>query len=75
MPIHDSSPILLRLMRLEEKVKASNKERPAGFFKDPSKIISIAAFIISIATTVFAWRKENIEAQIAQRRQLDTTIQ
>jgi hypothetical protein len=26
-------------------------------------------------TTVYAWRKENIEAQIAQRRQLDTTIQ
>ena len=62
-------------MKLEEKVKASNKEQPAGFFKDPSKVISIAAFIISIATTVFAWRKENIDAQIAQRRQLDSTIQ
>src|SRR4051794_6315153 len=75
MSIRDSSPTLLRLMRLEEKVKASSKERSAGFFKDPSKIVSIAAFIISITTTVYAWRKENIEAQIAQRRQLDTTIQ
>lgn len=62
-------------MRLEEKVKAFNKERSAPFIKDPSKVISIAAFIISISTTVFAWRKENIEAHIAQRRQLDATIQ
>ncbi|MCK1518069.1 hypothetical protein IVB22_37430 [Bradyrhizobium sp. 190] len=75
MSNRDSAPVLLRLKKLEEKVEASSKKRSSSFFTDPSKLISISAFIISIATTFYSWRKENVESQIAQRRQLDATIQ
>jgi tetratricopeptide (TPR) repeat protein len=75
MSNRDSAPVLLRLKRLEQKVEASSKKRSPSFFTDPSKLISISAFIISIATTFYSWRKENVESQIAQRRQLDSTIQ
>lgn len=72
----DVTPLLIRIAKLEGRLREIQKPPSRlQLLADPSKIISIAAFIISIATTVYAWRKESFDAQIASRRQLDSTLQ
>lgn len=75
MPNHDSRPLLIRIAKLEDKLNKDGSTKRPGFFGDPSKLISIAAFIISIVTTAYSWRKDHLEAQLANRKQLNDTIQ
>ena len=72
----DSTSALIRIARLEEQLRQQNKQRSGSkFYSDPSKVISIAAFVISIVTTVYSFRKDALETQVANRKQLDASIQ
>jgi tetratricopeptide (TPR) repeat protein len=74
MTYKDPIPVLVRIAKLEERLKGKPKTRFA-FFKDSSKIIAVSAFIVSIVTTIYSWRKDDIQSREAARRQFDTTIQ
>jgi len=71
---NDQRPVLIRIARLEERLKEKPKLRFA-FFKDSSRLISISAFIISIVTTIYSWRKDDIQGHEAARREFDSTMQ
>jgi tetratricopeptide (TPR) repeat protein len=72
----ESKPALIRIAKLEDQLRQQDKQKSGSkFFADPSKVISIAAFIISIVTTVYSFRKDALETQVANRRQLDASIQ
>jgi hypothetical protein len=72
----DSRPLLIRIAKLVDRLKERSASTSRfAFFNDPSKVIFVAAFIISIVTTVYSWRKDNLETQLANRRQLDATMQ
>src|SRR6202171_3402877 len=75
MPHYDPRPLQIRIARLEDKLNKDDSRKRPGLFGDPSKVISIAAFIISIVTTVYSWRKDHLETQLANRKQLNETIQ
>jgi tetratricopeptide (TPR) repeat protein len=74
MTYKDPTPVLLRIAKLEERLKEKPKTRFA-FFKDSSKVLSICAFIVSILTTVYSWRKDNVQAHEAARREFYNTMQ
>jgi tetratricopeptide (TPR) repeat protein len=74
MTYDDPRPVLLRIAKLEERLKERPKPR-FGFLSDYSKAISISAFLISIVTTIYSWRKDDLQAHEAARRQFDATME
>jgi hypothetical protein len=74
MTSDDPRSIQLRIAKLQERLSEKPKRR-FDFLKDSSKAISISAFVISVVTTVYSWRKEDMQAHEAARRQFDTTMQ
>lgn len=75
MPHYDLRPLQIRIARLEDKLNKDDLRKRSRLFGDPSKVIAIAAFIISIVTTAYSWRKDHLETQLANRKQLNETIQ
>jgi hypothetical protein len=67
-------PLVVRIAKVEERLKEEPKSW-FGFLKDSLKMISISAFIVSIVTSIYSWRRDNQQAQEAARRQFDSTIQ
>jgi hypothetical protein len=74
MAYNDPRPVLLRITKLEERLKEKPK-RKFGFFSDSSKVISITAFAVSMITTVYSWRKDDLQAHDVTRRQFDSTME
>src|SRR5260221_3811679 len=74
MTYNDPRPVLVRIAKLEERLKEKRKPR-FGFLSDSSKAISISAFIISIVTTGYSWRKDDLQAHEAARRQFVSTME
>lgn len=73
---NESKPVLIRIARLEDQFRKQSKQTSGSkYFADPSKVISIAAFIISIVTTIYSFRKDALENQLASRKELDASIQ
>jgi tetratricopeptide (TPR) repeat protein len=74
MNSNDPRSVDLRIAKLRERLREKPKTR-FEFLKDSSKIISISAFIISVVTTVYSWRKDDLRAHEVARRQFDSTMQ
>ncbi|MHB0784420.1 hypothetical protein [Bradyrhizobium sp. 5.13L] len=72
-------PIELRLKRLEEATAAKPRKRSRlawlADFADPARAVSLAALVITLATTIYTWRKDAIQSQEARRREFDSAIE
>ena len=77
MPRNETAPVLIRLAKLESQLRddKSKRKNQLSFLSDPSRLISIAAFLISVVTTGYSFRKDAMDAQAAHRKELDSTIQ
>jgi hypothetical protein len=70
----DPRPVFVRIAKLEERLKEKPKARFA-FFKDSSRVLSVCAFVVSIVTTTYSWRKDDLQTHEAARREFDSTMQ
>ena len=75
-PAHSSSSLLnaqkSRLDALEARIdtllRVQKEQKP--LIKDPSQLIAIAAFIISLMTTIYSWNRDRRQDEAALEIQL-----
>ena len=65
-----------KISRLEGAVEAlaAQRKENQSFFRDPSKVIALSAFIISMVTAVYGYLRETRQDEDALRNRLRTAL-
>ena len=74
MTYNDPRSVLVRIAKLQERLREKPKAR-FDFLKDSAKVLSVCAFVVSIITTIYSWRKDDVQTHQAARREFDSTMQ